>query len=388
VLTSQGLGLAPAFAAAGGVSDGDKGDITVSGSGATWTVDAAAITLAKMANLAQDQFIGRTTASTGVPQTATITAAARTVLKDTTVAEMVDTLGGAVSTGTGGLVRATSPALVTPALGVASATSLTLTNDLAVADGGTGASTAATARTNLGLVIGTDVAAYSHASQHMHGGLHEVATATAGANAIPKAGAAAMLDRQWVPAGGVERYHKAGTTTYTAWYAAGGANAVAMNTKTLVANTAYAIPFVAPDRGATVDRMEVYVTTGVAATNIRLGIYSNLSETGLYPGTLLVDAGAASSATSATKITLTISQALTPGQLYWVVCVSNGAPTIRGISSNASLIDLGTADSSATTFTTHITATHAYGTLLTTFPTAGAAAATIGFPAVFRRYSA
>jgi hypothetical protein len=52
------------------------------------------ITLAKMANLAQDQFIGRVTASTGVPQTATITAAARTVLDDTTTAAMLTTLGG------------------------------------------------------------------------------------------------------------------------------------------------------------------------------------------------------------------------------------------------------------------------------------------------------
>lgn len=66
-----------------------------------------------MANLAQDQFIGRTTGSTGVPETATITAAARTVLDDTTVGAMVDTLGGASATGTGGLVRRTSPDFTT-----------------------------------------------------------------------------------------------------------------------------------------------------------------------------------------------------------------------------------------------------------------------------------
>ena len=78
-------------ATGGGISDGDKGDITVSSG--TWTIDAAAVTLAKMANLAQDQFIGRTTASTGVPETATITAAARNVLDDTTVEAMATTLG-------------------------------------------------------------------------------------------------------------------------------------------------------------------------------------------------------------------------------------------------------------------------------------------------------
>ena len=79
-----------------GLADGDKGDITVSSG--TWTIDSGAVTLAKMANLAQDQFIGRTTASTGVPETATITAAARTVLDDTTVGAMLTTLGGVAET--------------------------------------------------------------------------------------------------------------------------------------------------------------------------------------------------------------------------------------------------------------------------------------------------
>ena len=107
------------------------GDVTSTGNATT--IANSAVTLAKMANLAQDQFIGRTTASTGVPETATITAAARTVLDDTTVGAMVDTLGGATSTGTGGIARATSPTFVTPALGTPSA--LVATNATGTATG-------------------------------------------------------------------------------------------------------------------------------------------------------------------------------------------------------------------------------------------------------------
>ncbi len=81
-----------------GVGDGDYGNITVTGGGTTWTIDAGVVALSQMANLAQDQFIGRVTASTGVPETTTITAAARTVLDDTTTSAMRTTIGLAIGT--------------------------------------------------------------------------------------------------------------------------------------------------------------------------------------------------------------------------------------------------------------------------------------------------
>ena len=67
-----------------------------------------------------------------------LTSAARTVLDDTTVSAMVDTLGGASSTGTGGLVRATSPTLVTPALGTPSSGTLTNATGLPISTGVSG----------------------------------------------------------------------------------------------------------------------------------------------------------------------------------------------------------------------------------------------------------
>ena len=49
----------------GGVSDGDKGDITVSGSGATWTIDNDAVTFGKIQNITTDRILGRDTAASG-----------------------------------------------------------------------------------------------------------------------------------------------------------------------------------------------------------------------------------------------------------------------------------------------------------------------------------
>lgn len=48
-----------------GVSDGDKGDVTVSGTGTVWTIDNNVVTFAKMQDIATARILGRNTASTG-----------------------------------------------------------------------------------------------------------------------------------------------------------------------------------------------------------------------------------------------------------------------------------------------------------------------------------
>ena len=78
------------------VSDGDKGEITVSNSGATWTIDNDTVTLAKLAHMTTARVVGRTTAGTGTPELLTIS-------------------------GTGSVAMTTSPTFVTPDLDTPSA---------------------------------------------------------------------------------------------------------------------------------------------------------------------------------------------------------------------------------------------------------------------------
>lgn len=85
------------FTGGAGISDGDKGHITVSASGATWEIDDEAVSNAKLAHVATATFKGRTTGGTGDAEDLTATQA---------TALLNNFVGDSGSGGTKGLVVA------------------------------------------------------------------------------------------------------------------------------------------------------------------------------------------------------------------------------------------------------------------------------------------
>ena len=73
VLSTDGASNISWITAGGGVSDGDKGDISVTASGATWTIDNGVVTYAKMQDVsATSRLLGRATAGSGDAEEITI----------------------------------------------------------------------------------------------------------------------------------------------------------------------------------------------------------------------------------------------------------------------------------------------------------------------------
>lgn len=213
-------------------------------------------------------------------------------------------------------------------------------------------------------------------------------TTASAANGVPKADANGRISKDWLPEASLDDFQKAGTTNYTAFYAAGAMTGTALSNWALTANRLYAIPFLSPRRGAVIDQLSAYVSTGVASTNIRFGLYNNKSESELYPDTLFYDAGAFTSTTTnqsrdATGLALTLE----PSKIYWAVIVGNGTPSLRAVAAGGGSYIMGLTATNVSAPTVGLYATFTYGALPATFPTAGFTANTNTHPTLFYKLS-
>lgn len=181
----QALAVTEAKIAAGAVTVAKLGDDAVTAA----KLANDAVTYAKIQNVSTtDKILGRATAGAGDVEEITCTAAGRALLDDADAAAQRTTLGlGTIATQSAGAVAITGGTIsgvssltsTTSSLGNATITAGTITGitDITVADGGTGASDASTARTNLGVAIGTNVQAYD-------AGLQSIAGLTTSANQL------------------------------------------------------------------------------------------------------------------------------------------------------------------------------------------------------------
>ena len=106
---------------------------------------------------------------------------------------------------------------------------------------------------------------------------------------------------------GLERWYYGGLLTANAAFGTG------INPAN---NSLFSFPFCAP-RGGTLDRIAINNSIASPGNFVRIGIYNTSSDTNLYPGTLLLDAGEVD-CTSAAILSITINQVLVAGQLYWL----------------------------------------------------------------------
>lgn len=119
-------------------------------------------------------------------------------------------------------------------------------------------------------------------------------------------------------------------------------------------------------RAVTIANLATYVNSGVAATNIRIGIYND--DGTFYPGTLVVDGGNIATTSSGQK-EATVTQALSAG-LYWFAHVFSSSSISFYSMTTSAFNDQFGLDNSATS-AQHWRVAHTFGALPSTFTAGG-----------------
>jgi hypothetical protein len=179
-------------------------------------------------------------------------------------------------------------------------------------------------------------------------------------------------------------YRHAGGNSIEAWYYANVGNGTALTTGAPSADTIRALPFVAPARGGTMDRIAINVTANVGGTSARIAVYSNTADDNLYPSVLLADSGVLSTASNGVKSSA-ITVALQAGALYWLAHVGNGAPTLRCLAVGGVSPVLGTDNTLGTAPTAGLSVAYAFAAFPATFPSGAVAFAAVPIPALAYR---
>jgi len=251
----------------------------------------------------------------------------------------------------------------------------------------------------------------SHASSHQNGGSDEIATATPGANAIPKAGAGGTLASGWLPpastsAQGAIQLESSGDTSKFlngngAWTtpvgsvpveASGAVGNILTNgfttmpgilsytTGTGLSTAALRARPVVFGRSGTLTQLGMVCATGVATAKARIGLYDSDANGG--PGTLLVDSGEFDCASNGRKLTTGLSVAISAGKVYWFAAIGGTAAPNLALISTAVFMNAMVAASGATagSVCVAVSVAQSYGALPGTFPAGYTAQTAVNLP--------
>jgi hypothetical protein len=199
----------------------------------------------------------------------------------------------------------------------------------------------------------------------------------------------------WTPPVPATPWHQVGTIASTAgpttsrYYIAGLAAAANLTGNiTVVAGTSYALPYYT-GHGGTIDSVQWRIATNQTG-NAHVGIYANISNNILYPGSLLYSTADISTNTQGFLGPTGLTWSLPAGTLVWVVFQASSPPGMMAIPASAQWPILGNS-TDPTNYPYPGTAwfgTGTYAAFPTTWQTDAVPNLMANIPAIFLRYSA